>query len=68
MNEQQFISFLMWVSGGAVAVIIALIGVIYSAHTREINKLREWRHNTADPAIRFTGYLEQRVEALEERL
>lgn len=68
MTQEQVMTLMVWLTGGSMTIIVALIGVIYSGHTREINKLRDWRHDHADPAIRLTGYLKERVEAIEERM
>lgn len=64
-----------------VAIVVASVGFIVQSvmfgrwagkvqtlvegHDREIASFREWRHNKADPAIRYQDYLKERVEKLE---
>lgn len=53
--------------GALFAVCIALIGVIYSSHSKEIAQLRHWRHNSVDPCLRLTGFIDERLKKVERR-
>ncbi len=55
----------IWTIGGLLSAIFGLIVWIWRSNAHEVERLRQWRHEVADPAVRLVGYLKERMDRWE---
>ncbi len=55
----------IWMIGILLSVVYGLLVWIWRSNAHEVERLRQWRHDVADPAIRLVGYLKERIEKIE---
>lgn len=55
----------LWVAAVLGAVVIGLVTFIFMSNIKEVERLRDWKHDVADPAIRAVGFLKEQYDDLK---